>query len=95
MFDLITLEQKKQEINKDLANLQPQIVALTIKDQDDLAKASEFASMAQARVKKIDELRTTFKKPALDWWRAVDSWAKMLSAPYETLLTGLKGKMKD
>jgi len=58
MFDFVQLETKKQEINKDLQNIQPQIVALTIKSQEDLAKATELAGMAQGRIKKIEELRT-------------------------------------
>lgn len=94
MFDISQLEDNKQKIQKDLAELSPILASLQVTDQESLDIATEYAWKAQSRLKRIEELRTQFKKPVLEFWKMIDTWAKNLATPYETGLNALKQKIK-
>jgi hypothetical protein len=94
MFDITQLEDNKQKIQKDFAEISPIIASINVTDQDSLDLATKYAWEAQKRIKRIEDLRSQFKKPVLDFWKMIDTWAKNLSAPYEQAMNHLKWKMK-
>jgi len=94
MFDISGLEDNKQKIQKDLKELTPVLASIQVVDQDSLDQATEYAWKCQARIKRIEELRTQYKKPVLEFGKMIETWAKNLSSPYELALNDLKGKMK-
>lgn len=94
MFDISGLEDNKQKIQKDLKELTPVLASIQVVDQDSLDQATEYAWKCQARIKRIEELRTQYKKPVLEFGKMIETWAKNLSSPYELALGDLKGKMK-
>ncbi len=58
-----TVENKVEEISKDIVLIQKESESIVIENDDDFKTATEFISKVAARAKRVDELRKFFVNP--------------------------------
>jgi hypothetical protein len=86
-------DMKLAQINKDVVNIVKTGQAITIKNADQMAEATDFLGQVKARQKRIEELRLSFTKPMNEALRNINNEFKKASEPLEKIERAVKMEM--
>ena len=78
------LQVVETEYRKDVSLVEQRVLALEIKDADDVTEATNLLSYISSTKKNIEETRKSMVKPINDGLKAINDWFKRFSAPLET-----------
>lgn len=82
------------KINKDVKSLHETIMSLSVVDETTNTNAAELLGGVKARMKRIEELRTSFVKPLNDQVKLINNTFKKESEPLEVYEEKIKNEMK-
>ena len=81
----LKLEEKLEEISKDIVQLEGKANKITITDNKGVTEATTLLTIVKGRTKKIEELRKFFVQPLNNQVREINAMFKEKIIPYEKI----------